>query len=216
MNQPLIAVYQALKLRPLQFIASCKRISSDNPDVMREHFKRLLADDSADEALRFFLLNRCAFNGRVRLDSASRHRTYFSNPTGMNIVHGDRLSAAAKCLQDVKITSSDFEPLFDHPGEDVLVYADPPYVRDTELSPSSKLYEKGFSMEDHLRLKQCVDRCRHKVVLSYDDHPLIRRLYGGYNVTSVSWTYTGNPNRITGRELLISNFRPESAALRAA
>jgi DNA adenine methylase len=189
----------------------------DDPDVMRQHFERLLWDDAADPALRYLLLNRCSFNGRVRLDDPWRHRTYFSKPNGMNIVtRGDHLAQAAALLRDAKVTSTDFEVLFDEAGTDVVVFADPPYVRDTELSQSAKLYEKGFTLADHRRLKRCVDRCAHKVVLTYDDHPLIRDLYRGYRIADAAWTYKGNSKRPVGRELFITNFGATAADIARA
>jgi DNA adenine methylase len=208
LNRPLIAVYEALKGRPKQFIDSCRQLASDDPAILRSHFQRLLWDDRADEAVRYFFLNRCGYNGRVRLD-AWRHRTFFSNPAGIKIVHGDRLVEAANLLNDVTVTCSDFEWLFDEPGDGVVVFADPPYVRDTELTESAKLYEKGFTIEDHHRLKRCIDRCKHKVVLTYDDNPLIRRLYREFYLTEASWTYRGNDKRIVGRDLVITNFPTE-------
>jgi DNA adenine methylase len=209
LNRPLVAVYEALKCRPKEFIESCRLLASDDPEIMRSHFQRLLWDDNADEAVRYFILNRCGFNGRVRLDDPWRHRTYFSNPAGIKIVHGDRLVEAAELLNDVTVTCSDFEWLFDEPGDGVVVFADPPYVRDTELTQSAKLYEKGFTLDDHERLKRCIDRCKHKVVLCYDDHPLIRKLYREFYLTEESWMYRGNDKRIVGRELIVTNFPVE-------
>ena len=179
----------------------------DDASQLRQTFRRLLSDDQVDSAVRYFVLNRCAFNGRVRLDAPWRHRTFFSNPKGMQIAWTERLAEAAALLRDTKITCGDFEGVLDAPGDNVLVFADPPYVRDTELSQSAKLYEKGFATADHLRLKQCIDRCNHKVVLTYDDHPMIRDLYRGYFISPASWTYVGNDRRIEGRELIITNYR---------
>jgi site-specific DNA-adenine methylase len=147
------------------------------------------------------------------LDDPWRHRTFFSNPAGIKIVRGDKLIQAAELLEDVTVTCSDFEWLFDEPGDGVVVFADPPYVRDTELTQSAKLYEKGFTMEDHHRLKRCIDRCKHQVVLTYDDHPVIRRLYREFYLTEESWTYRGNDKRIIGRELVITNFPVEREAV---
>jgi len=206
LHPELIAVYQALRDRPEEFIALCNAISSENEIDLRSQFKRLLEDESFDPAVRYFILNRLSFNGRVRLDSAYRHRTFFSNPKGLNILNSGRLQIASEILQDVTITCLDFEHVFDAAGEDVLVFADPPYVRDTKLSPSSKLYQKGFTVEDHHRLKSCVDRCPHNVLLTYDDDPMIRELYRQYEITQATWTYTGNTKRIAGRELIITNY----------
>lgn len=210
-NRPLIAVYEALQEGPQSFVEQLVALAAGADEShLRQTFARLLYDDDADDAIRYFFLNRCAFNGRVRLDKPWRHRTFFSNPGGLKIIHGDRLMHAARLLEDVRITCGDFSELFEQQGHDVLVFADPPYIRDTELSQSAKLYEKGFTLEDHYRLKQCIDRCQHRVLLTYDDHPLVRELYRQYVVSPASWTYTGNDKRIVGRELIITNYDPSS------
>src|SRR5690606_15946162 len=105
LNRPLMAVYTALRDRPEKFIELCRGYVSDDPDTMRRNFVALLHDDLADEAVRYFVLNRCAFNGRVRLDHPWRHRTFFSNCSGMNIINGGRLPVAAELMRNTVITS---------------------------------------------------------------------------------------------------------------
>jgi DNA adenine methylase len=117
-----------------------------------------------------------------------------------------RLEQAAERLAHATITCSSYEHLFEAPGDDVLIVADPPYVMETNLSPSSKLYEFGFSLGDHRRLRDCVLRCRHKVLMTYDDHPLVRELYRELFVHEASWVYSGRADRKIGRELIITNY----------
>lgn len=223
-NRPLIAVYEALKNRPAEFAAMCAAIEPAEPGEpmvvkpsgiqypkrLVEKFYELLNDDNADPALRYFFLNRCGWNGRVRLDSAWRHRTYFSNPKGWSPKLSRTLKDAAVIVAAARITSTDYEALFDEPGDEVLIFADPPYVKDTTLSNSGKLYEFGFGMEDHRRLRDCVLRCKHKVVLTYDDHPLIRHLYRDFYLQEASWTYSGRSDRAEGHELIITNYATNS------
>jgi DNA adenine methylase len=220
LNRPLIAVYEALKARPQEFAALCHSISPFEPheDSFRKvngisypirlfnRFHQLLQDDDADAALRYLFLNRCAWNGRVILDKQWRHRTSFSNPKGWSAVLNDRLAAAANIVADAKITCSDFEWLFDEPGEDVFIYSDPPYVVETNLTKGAKLYECGFSMEDHTRLRDCALLSKHKLMISYDDHPLIRDLYREFYIHEAAWTYNGQRDKRKGRELIITNY----------
>lgn len=219
-NPHLMAVYRALKDRPEQFINLCRtipRASEDEPMTvtasgtryptrMTRLFQALLEDEQADPALRFYFLNRCSMNGRAMLGADRRERTYFSNARGWDIVFTDALERAAALLADTKVTCGDFEPLFDAPGDDVLIYADAPYVEETLTAQRATLYEYRFTLEDHRRLRDCVSRCQHRVVLSYDDHPLVRDLYREFRICQAAWCYAGNSARKRGRELIITNF----------
>lgn len=230
LNTDVVAVYEALGSRPDQFIAMCESIppfspgeamitkanGTQYPRRLSETFDRLLHDDDADPALRYLFLNRCAWNGRVRLAESNRNRTYFSNPKGWSKTFFETLESAAKIMTNVKLTTVDFEVVFDAPGDDVLIFADPPYVVDTEFSNSSKLYDCGFTMADHHRLRECVRRCRHSVVMTYDDHPVVRDLYRDFHIREASWTYCGRVDRQKGHELIITNRAVDAVAARVA
>jgi len=226
MNPALISLYQSLKQQPAEFIERCRSIPSPSrchagnspsgPNVadtkrLEDLFYNLRDDDTADPAFRYFFLNRCAWGGRVVLEPSRRNRTSFSNPKGWSQGVLGRLEGAARLLKDTKITCDDFASVFAAPGNDVLIYADPPYMSDTEYALSSQLYEKSFSVDDHRRLARCFAQCEHNVVLSYDDHPIIRDLYRDFDVQTASWTYMSSRTKRKGNELIITNFRGEPA-----
>ena len=95
-------------------------------------------------------------------------------------------------------TCLDFDELFD-PGE-ALFYCDPPYVK-----AGPQLYQVAFTQTDHERLAKRLRGENRPWLLSYDDHPLIHRLYGGWcriDRVEVGCSINGC-NRKT--ELLITN-----------
>jgi DNA adenine methylase len=55
-------------------------------------------------------------------------------------------------------------------------YCDPPY-----FSAGDQLYHCSFSAADHQRLAAALSRC-DSWLLSYDDHPEVRKLYGDYEI----------------------------------
>lgn len=233
-NPNLIAVYQALKERPQEFIAMCQAIKpmqAGEPEVypkegsqgrkynarLKSKFDELAFSEDADPALRYFFVNRTVWGGRVRYDMHSR--LYFSNPQGWNIVKGRKLYEAAQLLNNTKVTCGDYACLFNTTGTDVWIYADPPYMKDTELVDSSKLYNFGFDVAEHERLARIVHNCSHKVCISYDDHPKVRELYPEtvFTIKKLSWKYSGtssaesqncDKSKRDGQELLITNYRP--------
>jgi site-specific DNA-adenine methylase len=103
------------------------------------------------------------------------------------IRHWNRLGAGrvtveqADCFRVIpKLTAAD------------LLYADPPYRR---AGPS--LYRHAFTDDDHSRLADEVRVCPARWYVSYDNDPLIRKLYDAHNIVEI-------PNRHNHKnELLI-------------
>ena len=88
-----------------------------------------------------------------------------------------RLRSIARLLEQVDFqhgicTTLDFADVISAPGR-ALIYCDPTYVR-----AGKKLYGHFLRPKDHLRLAEVLTRNRQPWVLSYDDAPLVRRLYG--------------------------------------
>lgn len=202
-NPGLIEVYRALQRRPKQFIAACRAIPHDG---LRDAFERLKLDESADQALRYYLINRVGWGGRVNYALPSR--LFFSNPTGWRIVDTDKLERASERLRNTHISCCDYRALMLTPGERVWVYLDPPYVKNTELQATSKLYQDSFTDEDHIALWDVFRRCKHNVALSYDDTAFIRYLYRDYRIIEKQWNYSGSSQKTKtrGKEILILNY----------
>jgi DNA adenine methylase len=71
----------------------------------------------------------------------------------------------------VQIDCWDFQALIDDSSEPALLYLDPPY------KGFLNYYGRSFTDEDHERLADVLGRTQHHWVLSYGEHPEIRRLY---------------------------------------
>lgn len=114
----------------------------------------------------------------------------------------DFLQEASKRLNRVVIEHLDFGQLiktYDRPG--ALFYLDPPYYN------AEHYYPDRFQPEDHTRLKTVLDHIKGRFVLSYNDCPEIRELYGGYTMIEVDRM----DNLVMSRsrrykELIIKNF----------
>lgn len=216
LDSGLISVFRALRDYPDDFIGACDEIADMisaethgldktrmQKALIKELFEHMRFNDQIDQSVRWFYLNRMTWNGRVRFD-----RLCCTNHRGWQVVEGSTIWNMADWLKNARITSGDYLPLLQEPGHDVLIYADPPYVCNTELSKSNRLYEHSFELEDHIRLAEQLMECRHRVLLSYDDHPLIHRLYEGWNIHRTEWTYVGMGDGRKGQELVITNYTP--------
>lgn len=220
LDDNLISVYSSLKNNPEEFIRNCREIRPDSD--LKEKFYQVIDNENFDKALKYFFVNRTVWAGRVNYDI--RSRLYFSNPPGWKIVDTNKLEKAANILKGVKVSSLDYKELLNEPGDDVLIYIDPPYYLNTKLEKNSRLYKHNFEVKDHKELFEQVKNCKHKVILSYDDNPAIRKMYKGFNFgrglgashsRAAKWKYCGTSSaqsqnqsktKRIGKELIISNF----------
>lgn len=125
------------------------------------------------------------------------------NPEGL----GRGVAAANKLMAGVELrpevcTCLDFEEILRAPG-DAFVYLDPPYFK---AGPG--LYQVAFAHDDHVRLAHALRDETRPWLLSYDRHPVIEDLYGGWaTIEEVPITYSINGSVKTS-ELLIGNLDP--------
>jgi DNA adenine methylase len=159
------------------------------------------------QAAKYFYCIRYSFNKLVH--------TPFSMNKDMNKDWDDEFRYSRKFLAGATIENLDFDVLFNKyiPREDDFWYLDPPYLIATE---KGNYYMNNFSMEDHQRLKGCIDKIDEgggKFMISYDYRPEVKELYNKYNIQTLRLKYSGATNkaRLTERkEYIIMNYKPVS------
>lgn len=180
----------------------------------------LLANiDSFDEnkkASAFFVFNRVTFSGTTEAGGYSE-QAFKGRFTDSSI---ERLKGFAHLLSNTNITNQDYQAVIEAPGENVFLFLDPPYYSATK----SALYGKNGKLHkvfDHERFVNVLKNCQHQWLLTYDDSPYVRELYGFANILAWDLTYgmrnvNKDSNQI-GKELFISNYPiqlPQQAQLR--
>ncbi|MFP4058219.1 MAG: DNA adenine methylase [Candidatus Brocadiia bacterium] len=183
-------------------------------------------DHLLERAVQFYFINRTVWSGRVVYDPARRSRLYFSNPRGWANLEKklEHLRRCSRKLQRARITCLPFEKCLARATPETFVYADPPYYRDSLDTPTSKLYEGHFAIEQHHLLRDLLAQSPAQAMVSYDDRPEVRKLYprdDGWRVVQLSWTYCGRyaktraqrarnekERKVAGSELLILNYPP--------
>jgi len=215
LDADLMSVYCALKYNSVDFIEKCREITplqaGEDNSRLKNLFDYYKKCDICDKDLRYFFLNRFAWNGRVNYEIPSR--TSFSHPRGGDIVNTNKLATATDLLYNTTVTCGDYSVLLSASGDWVICYIDPPYFKNTKLSRTSQLYRYNFTEDDHIKLAENVKKCHHKVILSYDDNPFIRDLYKGFNINTDEWLYCGTSSaknqakaKRMGSELIITNY----------
>jgi len=225
----LYALYVALRDRLEQFADLCRKQEGDLRSIFgywagRKDLMVATGDESlVERAVQYFYINRTVWTGRVIYDPTRQSRLYFSNPEGWSnlekrLAHLARISQK---LQGVKITCLPFEHSLGDAKKQTFIYCDPPYMRDSVCPRTDKLYDKEFPLEAHELLARLLSKSKAKVMVSYDDCPETRKLYGSkpWRIVELQWKYCGryamtNENKaaqikekkVTGNELLILNY----------
>ena len=118
---------------------------------------------------------------------------------------------ASRRLANTVIENKDFQALIrQYDRETAFIYCDPPYYMTEDH------YAVEFPKQDHVRLRDTLDACRGKWMVSYNDCAYIRGLYEGRHITAVS-----RINNLAQRydngceypELIITNYDPKERKL---
>ncbi len=111
------------------------------------------------------------------------------------------ISEVSNRLNNVVIENQDFERILKtYDKKETLFYLDPPYYE------TEKYYSEKFAPEDHIRLRQALEKLNGKFLLSYNDCKYIRDLYSSYNIISVDRMHNLIRTKPRYKELLIRNY----------
>ena len=176
--------------------------------VSRDEFERLhrvLPDTLTDiqRAARFYYMQKTGFSSKVNSS------TFGMSTTGrpaLNLLRMEEdLSAAHLRLTRVYVENMPFAELierYDRPH--TFFYVDPPY------HGSEDDYGRGlFKRTDFATLADQLAGIKGRFIMSINDTPEIRKLYGRFSIRSVPTRYSvGNVDRAgTVKELLVMNFK---------
>jgi DNA adenine methylase len=108
-----------------------------------------------------------------------------------------QMHALLRKFRSCDISSTDFAPLVRCAGPDTACYLDPPYFK-----AGPDLYRHGKF--EHERLAGVLKKAKCHWLLSYDDHPAIRRLYSWAMIHDLEAGYERpDGSKALGRELVI-------------
>jgi len=171
-----------------------------------------------DRATRWFYINRTSYSGIM---NAQNCYWGYGDKYSMRPKNWPRniLRTSAK-LQNVRLTSFDFEKVIESVPNNSFLFIDPPYFN----ADQEKFYTHSFKREDHLRLNKTLKKYKNKLkfLLTYDDSSEIKELYDWtYKMHKRAWNYTINRtddqkngtnkkgSRHKGHELFIVNYDSE-------
>ena len=174
--------------------------------VSRDQFDEFMATPpevltDIQRAVRFYYMVRTSFGAKI-------DRPHFAigatKPSRLNLPQVEQdVAAAHERLARVTIENRSFDKIItstDRAG--TFFYIDPPYWNCEDV------YGKGiFCKDDFVRLRDLLAGIKGKFIMSINDAPEIRELFGGFKIVEVKTRYSlnkGNGSEVT--ELLIMNF----------
>ncbi len=155
--------------------------------------------------MRFFYMQSTGFAGRV-VGTA-----YAINRKPRTCLSGPRLSRlllqTARRLERVQLECRPYEQVlrrFDR--EDTLFYCDPPYI-------GRRAYPRNFAPADYEKLAEQRSRLKARFIISINDHPVARSVFGRFTCRELPVRYSASPKsrrRVT--ELVFTNYDLRPAA----
>ena len=112
-------------------------------------------------------------------------------------------------LKNTKLTTKDYRKIIrEMDSKEALFYVDPPYVKANE---KECLYGKGNCEVTPEDVAKSLRKIKGKAIISYDDHPDVRRAFRGFKIEKLDVPYTLRQNENgksqgVKRELLIKNY----------
>lgn len=188
-NLELMITYKVISTEPERLIEELKNLSDRHK---KSHYlkvrKRRYGDDAVRLAARFIYLNKTCYNGLYRVNRKGQFNVPMGRYKDPKICDEDNIRNASKVLEKVSIKSYSFESI--EPGENDLVYCDPPYD-DTFTGYT----DKGFDEDSQRALRDACVQWRKDgahVIVSNSNTELIRSLYENFELHEVQASRTIN------------------------
>lgn len=198
-NGDLVNLYRVVQHHLEEFVRQFKWALSSRQVFkwLQETRPETLTD--IQRAARFYYLQQSAFGGRV---DGQSYGTATTQPPGLNLLRiEEALSAAHLRLSNTYIEHLNWAECirrYDRPH--TLFYCDPPYWQ-------TEGYGVPFGFEQYEEMAELIGRIKGKAIISLNDHPDIRRVFGRYHIESTDITYTvGGGQGTQAREVLIFSW----------
>lgn len=197
---PLYAFWETAKTDNACLVARLRTLHEKNiTKADFTHLRQTILDAPSllEQAVMYFVINRCSFSGAT-LSGGFSAQSSAGRFTESSIDRVEQLD-----LSNVSFTQFDFEPFIDSaPTENCLMFVDPPYL----LGSGSKLYGTNGDLHetfDHERLAKCMKK-RRGWMMTYNDCAQVRNLYSGYTIVELDWKYGMNASKSSSEIAIIS------------
>lgn len=156
------------------------------------------SENAVEAAAGLWNVNRLAYSGMIK--KGGFNRAYMEQGRGVKTHFITHLRRASHHLQDVRITNLDYKDVVVEPGQDVMIFADPPYDE-----KGKEQYE--FGEIDLDEFGEVVAASPHNILITIDDSRAnIERLSGFTIRRRTHQANMSNEGKTT--ELVAMNYTP--------
>jgi DNA adenine methylase len=196
---PLYNFWKQVKLNKKILCDELKKIKSVSKEQFMNYRNTImnLNDDVLQQAIQYFVINRCSFNGSTLSGGFSKEA---SNKRFT-------LSSINKIEQidftNIEIYNDDFYNFINNFTNDkTLLFLDPPYY----LENNSKLYGNNGDMHEGFNHQLLFDLLNTKKnwIITYNNCEYIKNIYKNYIIIDVNWSYSMNKSKISSEIIIIS------------
>ncbi|KKL47639.1 hypothetical protein LCGC14_2333550 [marine sediment metagenome] len=200
----LINFYRVLKHRPAEF-AEQFHLELVSRQLFNEYRRFEEGKTELERAMRFYYVMRLCFGGKREQRTFGTGTVHMPGELNLSRIYFVAHQYSGR-LERVVIENLSWQKciqIYDRPH--TFFYLDPPYP-----STQKGMYAR-MSWEQHAALAEVLHRVQGKFLLSYQDHPRIRRLYRGRGLKTERLPVTYHLGSKSGHgrrthELLIRNF----------
>jgi DNA adenine methylase len=199
-SSELVALYRVLQHHLEEFIRQYKwaLVSRQMFEWLKETPPETLTD--IQRAARFFYLQKMSFGGKVK---SRTFGTATTTPPRLNLTRIEEdLSQAHLRLARCYIENLDWQRCiekYDRPG--TLFFLDPPYWK-------VEGYGVPFGIEQYHRMAEIMRTMKGKAILTINDHPDMREIFGDFTMKQVEINYTvgGGGKGNKSREMIFKTW----------
>lgn len=189
--EPLVDFWDCLINENGEFIS---RVANLYP-LSKNDFYKMSKDNSLkskmENAVRFYVLNRCSFSGSTLSGGFSPNHPRFT----------EKGIESLKQYSDIRMKVEKLSFEVSIPKNKGFMYLDPPYLLENSFLYGNKGdTHRGF---DHNLLFETVKNI-DGWIMSYNDCEEIKKLYSGHKIISLDWKYGMSKNKISSELLIFS------------
>lgn len=196
---PLYNFWKQIKLDKQILCNELNKIQNVSKDLFIEYRNTImnLNDNILQQAIQFFIINRCSFSGSTLSGGFSKEASNkrFTKSSIDKIKNLD--------LTNVELYNEDFENFINNNiCDNTLLFLDPPYY----LEKKSKLYGNNGNMHNefnHIQLFNVINK-KNNWILTYNNCNFIKHLYKDYLIIDAEWSYSMNKTKKSSEIIIIS------------
>lgn len=199
---PLYNFWKEVKFNKMILCEELRKITSITKEDFMNYRKIIMSlnDNSLEQAIYYFIINRCSFNGSTlsggfSLEASKKRFT----ETSINKIE-------LLDFTNIDIYNNDFiDFINDNNNDKQLIFLDPPYY----LEKKSKLYGNNGDMHENFNHQFLFELIKTKKnwIMTYNNCDYIKNLYKDFIIIDANWSYGMNTHKKSSEIIIISKLK---------